>query len=110
MNKWLQMSILAAAVAGGAFFAQLMSRMLDYMGHMTAHVEALGQDVRSMTAAVQSMSAEVSRMQGTLVQLHTSVARMDQAIYRGSEQFQRMNPMDIIQQAMPPGMGGEPRR
>jgi hypothetical protein len=56
------------------------------------------------------MSTEVSRMQGTLVQLHTSVARMDQAIYRGSEQFQRMNPMDIIQQAMPPGMGGEPRR
>jgi hypothetical protein len=101
MTKPMQIGILAMALAGGGYFAKLMADMVGYMGEMTAQVGRMSQDVTRMADAVV-------RMQQTMAEMQTSMGRMDQTIHKGSEQFQRWNPMDVFQQAVPAGQAPRP--
>jgi hypothetical protein len=86
--------ILLLALAGGGFFAKLMY-------DMTAQVTSMAGSVGEMNGAVQAMARDVQRMATTMDALQTSMLRMDRTIHQGSEQLQRWNPMQMMEQAVP---------
>lgn len=93
--------VLLLALAGGGFFAKLMY-------DMTAQVTAMAASVGEMNGAVQAMAVDVRRMADTMDALQGSMQRMDQTIHKGSEQIERWNPMQMMEQAVPGG--GRPAR
>ena len=108
MNRWTRAGLVLLLRAGGGYFALLMERMVTHMGQMTDQVARISGDVASMARSVEQMSGSVGEMQRVLSQMQDSVGRMDQTIHRGSEQIQRWNPMDMLQQAVPGGQGPRP--
>ena len=88
--------ILLLALAGGGFFAKLMYEM-------TSQVTSMAGSVGEMNGAVQAMARDVERMANTMDALQSSMLRMDKTIHQGSEQLQRWNPMQMMEQAVPSG-------
>ena len=81
--------LLVAAAGGGAFMVKLMYDMTRQMELMTGHVASLSRDVSDMSRHVGAMAGHMERM--------------DQTIYKGSENIQRWNPMQMV---IPQGQGG----
>ena len=88
--------ILLLALAGGGLFAKLMY-------DMTAQVTSMAGSVGEMNGAVQAMAQDVQRMANTMDALQNSMLRVDRTIHQGSEQLQRWNPMQMMEQGAPSG-------
>ena len=96
MNRKETYLIVLLALAGGGVFAKLMF-------DMTAQVASMAGSVGEMNGAVQAMAEDVERMANTMDALQNSMLRMDRTIHQGSEQLQRWNPMQMMEQAVPGG-------
>ena len=82
-------------------FVKLMNDMSSSMSEMTAHVGALSRDVSEMREGVTGMAADMGQMNATMQRIEESMRGMGLAVTRGSEQMQRWNPMELMQQAAP---------
>lgn len=112
MRNSIRVPMLVAALLAALFMGKLMYDMVDYMGQMTTHVAAMSQDVAEMNTNMGSMAANMASMEQTLRQLRYHMQRMDQTMHKGSEQIQRWNPMELLNQAVPstPGRAPAPKR
>jgi hypothetical protein len=84
-------------IGGIAFGVLLLKLMYDInlnMVSMNEHIGALSRDVAAMRAGVDGMAQSVASMDQTM-------QGMGGAISQGSEQFQRLNPMEMMKQAVP---------
>lgn len=93
----MKVGTLLLGIGGAAFGAVLLKLMYDInlnMVSMNEHIGALSRDVASMRVGVGEMARSVASMDQTM-------QGMGGAISQGSEQFQRLNPMEMMKQAVP---------
>lgn len=89
---------LMAILAGCAFLymVKLMHDMTGYIGRMSDQVTTMSQDMGLMRTQMESLTAEVAAMR-------TGVDTMAGVVRSSGEQFERLNPMDMMQRMMVPG-------
>jgi methyl-accepting chemotaxis protein len=112
----MQKTLLYAAILLGAAaflgMLKLMNDMTAHMARMTDQVAVMSRDLGRMQAQMETLVEEVSGIQASVGHmaplaedvhaLRESVGSMAGVIHRGSEQIERLNPMDMLQQVMPP--------
>jgi len=84
-------------ICAGLIALLLVKLMFDIsrsMSEMTAYVGAISQDVSEMQRSVHGMNESILRIE-------KSVHGLGQAFSQGSEQFQQMNPAEMMQQVLP---------
>ena len=107
-TKIVQWLILAGSGAALILFAKIMLDMSGAVVEMTGHVGAMSRNVAELNGQVTSLVRDVNEMNANMGQMNQTMQRMDRsiqgmgyAITRGSEQFQKWNPGDAMQQMMP---------
>lgn len=90
----LQKLILIGAAVIALFFVKLMSDMSDSMEEMTGSIRAIAQDVSEMQRDMRSMNESMQRME-------RSIHGFGRAFSPAGQQFQQMNPNDMMQQVWP---------
>jgi hypothetical protein len=106
---------LLAVVGGAAFLFMVklmydmtrhMARMTDQvavmstdMGRVRSQMETLVQRVSGMEASVRHMPAMAGDVRG----IRESIQTMAGVFQKGGRQIERLNPMDMMQQVLPPG-------
>jgi len=108
-------SIYIALLVGGAAFLGMVKLMYDMTGHMarmTDQVAIMSADMGRMRAQMETLVEEVSGIQGSVRHmaplaedvhgLRESVGTMAGVIHRGSEQIEKVNPMEIMKQFVTP--------
>jgi hypothetical protein len=103
---------LAAAVGGAAFLVmvKLMYDMTSHMGQMTGQVSAISADLGRMRGQMETLTGDVAGMRESVASLATDVSGMRAGVESmagvvrsGSEQIEKLNPMDMLQRVLPPG-------
>lgn len=107
--------LLAPLLAGAAFLylVRLMHDMTGYMGHMSAHVASMADDMHAMRGDMGSLARDIADMATqvrTLPSMAEDLGRMRRGmeqlsgvVGRGTEGMEQMNPAGIIQQILPGG-------
>jgi hypothetical protein len=108
--------ILILALVGGAAFLGMLKLMNDMTGHMarmTDQVAVMSSDMGRMREQMETLVGHVSGIQASVEHmsplaedvhaLRESVGAMSGVIHRSGEQIERLNPMEMMQQLMPPG-------
>ena len=90
----LQKLILIGAGVVALFFVKLMSDMSDSMEEMTDAIRGIAQDVSEMQRDMHSMNESMQRME-------RSIHGFGQAFSPPGQQFQQMNPSELMQQVWP---------
>ncbi|MBT8127494.1 MAG: hypothetical protein HKP12_12290 [Gammaproteobacteria bacterium] len=93
-NTSLQKLIMISAGVIALFFVKLMSDMSDSMEEMTGSIRAIAQDVSEMQRDMHSMNESMQRME-------RSIHGFGKAFSPAGQQFQQMNPNDMMQQVWP---------
>jgi methyl-accepting chemotaxis protein len=93
-NTSLQKLIMISAGVIALFFVKLMSDMSDSMEEMTGSIRAIAQDVSEMQRDMHNMNESMARME-------RSIQGFGQAFSPAGQQFQQMNPNDMMQQVWP---------
>lgn len=104
------------AILGGVAFLGMLKLMNDMTGHMarmTDQVAVMSADMGRMQANMETLveqvaaiAASVGHMPGLADDVHgirESVGGMASVINKGSEQIERLNPMEMMQQMLPSG-------
>jgi hypothetical protein len=107
--------IFAALFVGGAAFLGMLKLMYDMTGHMarmTDQVAIMSRDMGHMEAQMEILVEQVSGIETSVRHmaplaedvhgLRESVGNMAGVVRRGSAQIERLNPMDMLQQVIPP--------
>jgi hypothetical protein len=92
--KSLQALILVAAGIVALIFVKLMFDMSNSMTEMTGYIRSLSEDVSAMQNDMQVMNQSMIRME-------QSIAGFGRAFTPAGQQFQQLNPADMMQQVMP---------
>ena len=103
-------------LVGGTAFLGMVKLMHDMSGHMarvTDQVTLMSTDMGRMREQMETLVEEVSGIgdsvqhMGPLAEdvrgMRENVGTMTGVIHRGGEQIERLNPMELMQQMMPPG-------
>lgn len=99
--KSLQALILVAAGIVALIFVKLMFDMSNSMTEMTGYIRSLSEDVSAMQKDMHVMNQSIIRME-------KSIEGFGRAFTPASQQFQQLNPADMMQQVMP-GTRQQPR-
>jgi hypothetical protein len=103
---------LAAGLGGAAFLlmVKLMYDMTNHMGRMTDQVAAMSADLGRMRGQMETLTTDVAHMRESVAMLstdvagiRTGVATMAGVVRTSGEQIKKLNPMDMMQQVLPPG-------
>lgn len=107
--------IYVALLVGGAAFLGMLKLMYDMTGHMarmTDQVAVMSTDMGRMSVQMATLVEQVSGIQtsvqhmGPLAEdvqgLRESVGTMAGVLHRSGEQIERLNPMEMLQQMVPP--------
>jgi uncharacterized protein YoxC len=103
---------LAAALGALAFLlmVKLIYDMTIHMGRMTDQVAAMSADLGRMRGQMETLTADVTRMRESVAALSTDVGgirtgveTMAGVVRTSGEQIKKLNPMEIMQQVLPPG-------
>jgi hypothetical protein len=109
-----------AAIAGAAFLymVKLMHDMTGHMAEMSGQVAAMSADMGRMRGQIEVMvdkiggiERSVEHMEGLAADVHgmrENVAAMTGVVHEGSEQIQRLNPMQMMDRMMRRGGMGNP--
>jgi hypothetical protein len=110
-----RVSLYLFAVLGGAAFLFMVKLMYDMTGHMarmTDQVAAMSADLGRMRGQMETLTADVSGMRGSVAGLsedvegiRAGVETMAGVVRTSGEQIKRLNPMEMLQQILPPGGG-----
>jgi len=104
----------AVLLGAGAFLwmVKLMDDMTGHMARMTDQVAAMSTDMGRMQAQMEILVGAVSGIEksvGSMAPLaedvhglRESVDSMAGVIHRSGEQIERLNPMELMQQMVPP--------
>jgi hypothetical protein len=108
-----RLAIYLIAVVGGAaflFMVKLMYDMTSHMGRMTGQVSAISADLGRMRGQMEGLGGDVAAMRESVASLATDVSGMRAGVESmagvvrsGSEQIEKLNPMDMLQRVLPPG-------
>ena len=90
----LQKLILIGAGVIALIFVKLMFDMSDSMEEMTGSIRTIAQDVSEMQRDMHSMNESMQRME-------RSIHGFGQAFSPAGQQFQQMNPGDMMQNVWP---------
>jgi hypothetical protein len=103
------------AVVGGAAFLVMVKLMYDMTGHMarmTDQVAVMSTDLGRMRGQMETLVGQVGGIEaavGHMPQLASDVAGMRESvaamagiIHRSGEQIERLNPLEMMQQIVPP--------
>jgi len=114
--------IYAAAVIGGASFLLMVKLMHDMTGHMarmTEQVAVMSSDMGQMRSQMGTLVEQVTGIRESVrymlplaadVQgMRENVAAMAGIIHKGGEQIERLNPMQMMEQMIPPGQPHAPQ-
>lgn len=105
---------LMALVGGAAFLVmvKLMSDMTGHMARMTDQVAIMSADLGRMRGQMETLVGQVGGIEaavGHMPQLaadvggiRESVSAMAGVIHRSGEQIERLNPLEMMQQVVPP--------
>ena len=107
------------AILGGAAFLFMVKLMYDMTGHMarmTDHVAVMSNDrgrmrshMETRVLQVAGIEISVSQMDSLAADVHgmrQNVGAMAGVLHKGGEQIERLNPMQMMEQMMAPGMQG----
>jgi hypothetical protein len=106
---------LGAAVGGAAFLfmVKLMYEMTGHMARMTEQVALMSTDMTQLRAQMGTMTEQVTGIRESVrsmlplaadVQgIRESVAALAGVLHKGGEQIERLNPMQMMEQMIPPG-------
>ena len=108
--------VYVALLVGGIAFLGMLKLLYDMTGHMermTDHVAVMSTDMGRMRGQMETLVQQVSGIQASVQYmvplaedvhgLRESVGSMAGVIHRSGEQIKQLNPLDAIQQMMPPG-------
>jgi hypothetical protein len=105
---------IAAALGGVAFLfmVKLMYDMTGHMGKMTDQVALMSADLGRMRSQMETLVGQVGGIQqgvrymaplaADVQGLRESVGSMAGVVHKGSEQIERLNPMQMMEQMMRP--------
>jgi hypothetical protein len=111
---------LGATIAGAAFLfmVKLMYDMTEHMARMTDQVVVMSTDMGQLRSQMETMTEQVTGIRESVramlplaadVQgIRESVAAMAGVLYKGGEQIERLNPMQMMEQMIAPGEAGPP--
>jgi len=101
---------------GGTAFMGMVKLMYDMTGHMarmTDQVALMSADMGRMRGQMETLVQQVSGIResvqymGPLAEdvheMRKNLGTMTGVIHRGGEQIERLNPMELMQQMIPPG-------
>ena len=106
---------LMAILGGGAFLfmVKLMYDMTGHMAQMTDHVAVMSTDMGQMRSQMETLVEQVTgietsvrNMEPLAADVHgirENVGEMTGVLHKGGEQMERLNPMQMMEQMMPPG-------
>jgi len=114
--------IYAVALLGGAaflFMVKLMHDMTGHMARMTEQVTTMSSDMGQMRSQMGTLVEQVTGIRESVrymlplaadVQgMRENVAAMAGIIHKGGEQIERLNPMQMMEQMIPPGQSHPPQ-
>lgn len=103
------------AVVGGAAFLVMVKLMYDMTGHMarmTDQVAVMSADLGRMRGQMETLVGQVGgiesavghmpRLAADVGGIRESVSAMSGVIHRSGEQIERLNPLEMMQQIVPP--------
>ena len=93
-NTSLQKLILIGAAVIALIFVKLMFDMSDSMEEMTGSIQHIAQNVSEMQRDMHSMNESMQRME-------RSIHGFGQAFSPAGQQFQQLNPNEMMQQVWP---------
>jgi hypothetical protein len=118
MDLMQRATLYLAAVVGGAaflFMVKLMYDMTVNMALMTQHVGAMATELVRMrgqmgtlvrqVAGIEKSVGQVSAMAADVRGMRESMQGMAGVIDKGGWQIERLNPMEMMQQVVPPRQG-----
>jgi hypothetical protein len=118
MDLMQRATLYLAAIVGGAAFLFMVKLMYDMtlnMALMTQHVGAMATELVRMRAQMGTLVRQVAGIEKSVGQVPTmaadvrgmreSMQGMAGVIDKGGQQIERLNPMEMMQQVMPPHQG-----
>ena len=111
------------AILGGAaflFMVKLMHDMTGHMAHMTEHVAVMSADMGQMRSHMATLVEQVIGIETSVKNMEPlaidvqgireNVGKMTGILYKGGEQMERLNPVQMMEQMMAPGQQRPPPR
>jgi hypothetical protein len=118
MDLMQRATLYLAAIVGGAAFLLMVKLMYDMtvnMALMTQHVGAMATELVRMRGQMGKLVRQVAGIEKSVGQVPTmaadvrgmreSIQEMAGVIDKGGRQIERLNPMEMMQQIVPPRQG-----